>query len=215
MARADLREELDMSDPFGQLRTSRLTLVKESGERIENLRARFDTDKQQFKILAAGTDMDDGDTLIHHLPNGKDEEYRVLNSGYHQGFESLPDEYRPKVEKMTALRPSSVAPNVVYNVTQTGPNSRFNLDSEDLSVNVINVDSDQLFRDLRGAIARDVEDEDRQALLLRHVNELKKANGTPGYIEAYTSFMSTVADHMTIVAPFIPALSQLLQNIGG
>lgn len=198
-------------DPFSDFRKDDVTLVKQSGDRVEGIKAMVKPAENLIRVLAEDAVIEDGDTLLRHLPNGVTEDYLVLNSGYKEKPGGLPAEYYAQVEKRTALKPSSSPHNAVYNVTISGPGSRFNLNSNDLSVNVIDVNPDQLFKELRGAIAQEVEDDDKRGLLLRHVGELKKANGTP---KAYTAFVSIVADHLAVVPPFIPALSQLLQNTG-
>jgi hypothetical protein len=44
---------------------------------------------------------------------------------------------------------------------------------------------------------------------------LEKAQGTKLFAERYTDFISAAANHMTIIAPFIPALSELLKKALG
>jgi hypothetical protein len=198
------------NDPLEHFRTASVTLVKQDGERIEGLKAIADSKKKVIKILAADAVVADGDTILQHLSNGVTEEYLVLDSGYEEQYDPFPPEYQAKVEKKTAIKRLASPSGPVYNVTFTGANSRFNLNSNDLSVNVVDVNPDELFKALRGAIAQDVEDEDKRELLLRQVGELKKANGTPKYLEAYKEFVSTVADHLGVVMPFMTALSQLL-----
>jgi len=47
--------------------------------------------------------------------------------------------------------------------------------------------------------------------LQEKVTELEKAQGTTGFMAQYQEFMALAANHMTILAPFIPALSQILR----
>jgi len=42
------------------------------------------------------------------------------------------------------------------------------------------------------------------------INDMKQAIGKPSLLEKYNSFIQSVANHMTIFAPFIPQLSALL-----
>jgi hypothetical protein len=42
------------------------------------------------------------------------------------------------------------------------------------------------------------------------LNELEAAKGSGNFLEKYQGFISAVANHITIVAPFIPALTQML-----
>jgi len=200
-------------DPLKKLRRDVVTLVKQDGQRIERVSASVDASKRTITVPAYAANIHDGDTLLRHLPNGDVEEYLVLDSGYEEGVaKALPAEYHCKVEKKTALKPSTQAPAVVYNVTMSGPNNRFNLHSQDMSVNIVDVDPDQLFKELRGVIAQEVEDSAKRDQMLRGVDAMKEARGTGGFQEAYIAFMAVAADHMTLVAPFLPALAQLLQS---
>lgn len=204
-----------MDDPFEVLRKDVVTVVKVTGERSERVKASVDPRKHLIVVSAIAATINDGDTLVRHLPNGADEEYLVLDCGYTQGAAGqLPPTYACKVEKKTAIKPSSQAPSVVYNVDISGPNGRFNLHSQDLSVNLVDVNPEQLFRKLRGALAQEVEDDDKRDLLLRRVSDMKNTHGTGGFLDAYKDFISAAADHMTVIAPFIPGLAQLLQNSG-
>lgn len=200
------------NDPFEQLRRDKLTLVKKTGDNIEGIKA--EVDKNTISFAAFDRVVDDGDTLIRHLPDGRTEEYLVLDSGYVAEFHGLPASYKCRVEKKTAIKPSSHQHSAIYNVNFSGANSRFNLHSFDLSSNLVDVEPNQLFKELRTVVARDVEDDDRRDEILRQVSELKKAQGTPQFLEAYQGFIASVADHMTIVGPFIPALTQLFGNLG-
>ncbi len=198
-------------DPFEDLRRNEITLVNQSGEKIEGVKAQVN--KNTISFAAFDRVVQDGDTIVRHLPDGRDEEYLVLDSGYVAEFHSIPASYKSKVEKKTAIKRSPFHAGTVYNVNFSGANSRFNLHSLDLSSNLVDVDPDGLFQELRTAIARDIEDEARSDAMLKQVAEMKKVQGTPKFLEAYQAFISSAADHMTVVVPFIPALTQLLGNL--
>ena len=196
------------NDPFEKLRRDEVTLVKKTGENIKEIKAKVE--KSRITFAASERVVDDGDTLIRHLPDGRTEEYLILDSGYVAEFHGIPAKYECRVEKKTALKSSSQRADIVYNVNFSGANSRFNLHSYDLSSNLVDVEPEQLFKELRSVIARDIEDDGKRDEVLKQVDTLKKTYGTPQFLETYQSFVSSVADHMTIIGPFIPALSQLL-----
>lgn len=200
-------------DPFEELRRDVVALVKQDGQKVDGIKAKVERNKITF--AAFDRVVDDGDTLIRHLPDGRTEQYLVLDSGYKPEFHGIPAKYECGVEKKTALKPSSQPAGVVYNVTVSGVNSRFNLHSLDLSTNLTDVEPEQLFKELRTVLARDIEDDEKRTELLKQVGELKKANGTPRFLEAYQGFVSSAADHMGLVTPFIPALTQLLSGGNG
>ena len=48
----------------------------------------------------------------------------------------------------------------------------------------------------------------------KRINDMEKSVGTKRFPEKYKSFIECVANHMAVFAPFIPALTQLLTQIG-
>ena len=104
-------------------------------------------------------------------------------------------------------RKAAVATNV-YNVT--GPNARVNINSTDASVNVVNVETTQLFGELRAAINREIAAGDKRDELLRGVDSMEKAQRTPGFLQRYQGFVAALADHITLFQAFLPALLQLI-----
>jgi hypothetical protein len=57
-----------------------------------------------------------------------------------------------------------------------------------------------------------VPDDGRRAELLSHADELERAQGTPSYLERYKAFVDLAAAHVAVIAPFLPALTQLLHH---
>jgi len=45
---------------------------------------------------------------------------------------------------------------------------------------------------------------------LERIDKLEQAQGTPGFLASYQAFMTAAANHMTVLAPFLPALAHLL-----
>jgi len=187
------------------LMKDRVTLVKADGARFENVRAlvgggEIHTDEAKLPI-------EEGDKFERRLPSGLTEVYIVLGRGFYHGMGGIPDHYQVKVRKETELRLRQGP--TVYNIT--GPNSRVNINSTDLSANVVNIGPDALFEELVKAISTGVTDSKRKATLTALVRELEQAKGTPRFVDRYRTFVAAAADHMTLLSPFIPALTQLLQ----
>ena len=124
----------------------------------------------------------------------------------------MPAHYQSKVRKNTAVSPPrrrpSAGPQVVYNLI--GPNARVNIQSSDSSTNVVSVESAVLFDNLRQAIQKSSLDSTVAQQLIQTVTEMQSAAGTKTFGEHYKEFIAVAADHMTLVAPFLPALTQLL-----
>ena len=127
-------------------------------------------------------------------------------------FTSIPAHYQSKVRKNTAESPPSprpaAGPQVVYNLI--GPNTRVNIQSSDSSTNVVSVESAVLFDNLREAIQKSSLDSTVAQELIQNVNAMQSAAGTKTFGDRYKEFIAVAADHMTLVAPFLPALTQLL-----
>ncbi len=52
---------------------------------------------------------------------------------------------------------------------------------------------------------------EREEIVVR-VGDLEKAQGSSGFFEAYQKFIAAAANHMTLFAPFLPALAELLHH---
>jgi len=47
-------------------------------------------------------------------------------------------------------------------------------------------------------------------VILALIEKMEAKKGTDGFRETYTEFLVSAANHMTIIAPFLPALTKLL-----
>ena len=195
---------------FGEFLNDRVTLVKKDGQRFENLSASVQpglifTDNPKIPI-------EDGDQFERQLPSGIVEVFTVVDSGFQQGLDIIPAHYQSKVRKNTAESPRSprpaAEPQVVYNLI--GPNARVNIQSSDSSTNVVSVESAVLFDDLRETIRESSLDSTVEQQLIQNVEAMQSAVGTKKFAEHYGEFIAAAADHMTLVAPFLPALAQML-----
>jgi hypothetical protein len=69
-----------------------------------------------------------------------------------------------------------------------------------------------VFIELRRAIEDSEVDSGARAQLLAGVGAMQKAQNTPSFIDRYKEFVALAANYMTIVGPFLPALSGLLSG---
>ncbi len=102
-------------------------------------------------------------------------------------------------------RTGKVAENIHFH----GHNSRLNVHSADHSENTVSVSKDQVFVELREK-AQTITDEQTRIDVLERIDALDNAKGTGGFLSAYQAFMSIASDHITVFAPLLPALAQLL-----
>ena len=189
------------------LMNDRVTLVKQTGQRFENLRASV----QSGLIFTDDVEVpvEDGDTFERTLPSGVKESFDVLDAGFQQGLHSIPAHYQSKVQKGTAkARGKTSSQHTVYNLI--GPNARVNIHSADSSTNVVNVEATVLFDNLRGAIETAIADVELRETLMRCVGAMEAAAGTRTFADRYKDFIALAADHISVFGRFLPALTQFL-----
>jgi len=114
--------------------------------------------------------------------------------------------------KLEAQHAEKEANRVVQSVTYNlhGDNLRINIHSQDYSVNVSN--AKLVFKEIRKSIETGVGDEKLKAALLQKASELEEVVGKASFLQKYSDFVALAANHMTLLGPFIPALTQLLQK---
>ena len=182
-----------------------VSLVKKDGQRIDNIRASV----QSNKIITFDSQhpIEEGDTYERKLPSGVVEQYLILDAGYQSGIGGISAHYQSSVRKNTKIQAPTAAQQVTYNLH--GENSRVNINSTDASTNIVNISSNEIFVKLEEA-ARTVQDSSVRAILLEEISRMKVAQNQPDFTAKYQSFIAAAANHMTVFAPFIPALTQLL-----
>jgi hypothetical protein len=88
-------------------------------------------------------------------------------------------------------------------------NGKVNINSTDNSTN-FSIDSSSIFSGLSDAINNALIDAPHKAQLLAKVEDLKKSEGTIGFTQKYKEFVQNSANHMSVISPFIPALTSLI-----
>jgi len=97
-------------------------------------------------------------------------------------------------------------PTVIYNVS--GHNARVNIGSADYSINIAK--SEELFPEIRKTIENGIEDAELKHKLLMKTGELEANVGKSAYAKKYSDFVALAANHMTLLGPWIPALTKFL-----
>jgi len=130
----------------------------------------------------------------------------VVDPVYHESFAgAIPAHYQVKVRKK-GIFPRGQGGN--YSVHVSGQNARINIGSHDYSTNVAT--QDDVFGDISTTLRGTVKNADELQQLLSAVDEMKRQRSGAGFAAAYRSFVSLAADHLGLLAPFLPALSQFL-----
>lgn len=187
------------------LMTDRVAIRTADGVTYPDVRASV----QRNRIFTDKTDIPirPGDQVIRQTTAGVEEVFVVDDPGFHGGIGGIPDTYQMHVHRADAV--SSAHSTVAYNVT--GPNTRLNINSIDVSTNVMNQAPAELFQALREAIQATGAGAADQDQLLARVTDLEQAYGKKSFARSYAEFMALAANHMEVLGPFIPALTQLLR----
>jgi hypothetical protein len=125
--------------------------------------------------------------------------------------------------RLEALDPSSefelnraVQPQPPQHVTihQHGAQPRVNLNSNDRSVNILSVAEQEVFSEIRTALQEGVSDEGRRQDILEKLADFQLAIHQPTSVEKFQAFINSAASYMTLIGPFIPALTDMLHRWG-
>ena len=187
--------------------TESLKIIKQDGSEINNAIGLFHIEKKKVTIEDMTIDIEEGDTIVRDLPNGKQERFTILDTGFMRGMGGhIPDHYNVSIERVSKF-PKANAHGSGY-ITVVNEGGRVNINSTDNSMNIqVSNDTERLFEELTTALNGVADDS-----LLESVSELKQSVGTGEYAKKYNRFIQNAANHMTIVAPFLPAISALLVN---
>jgi len=95
----------------------------------------------------------------------------------------------------------------IYNVS--GINTRLNIGSNDSSVNIAETKQKEVFDQLKEVLSQ-IESESDKKNIEDSIKTMESSYGTENFVKAYQNFMSFIANHITVFAPILPALSKLL-----
>lgn len=124
--------------PFNNLMTDIVKVLKQNGEIIPNIKSSVQKDKifiQRSDIL-----IETGDLIQRSTSNGAKETYKVIDPGFHEKLHSIPAGYQMDVIKLGLPEAKAAVQHVTYNIS--GVNNRFNQNSTDNSVNIVNSNSE-------------------------------------------------------------------------
>jgi len=182
------------------------TLRKKTGETYK-----FKAMIQPTKIFTENERLpvEEGDAVERTLPNGMTERYIVLERGFKAGIGGIANHYQMKVRKdVLQASKSARSPMHIYNLT--GAHARVNIQSEDNSINISSVTNEELFSEIANAIKEHVANEVQRLEMLEKLSALEQATDKPTMGERYREFIACAADYMTLLTPFLPALTALL-----
>ncbi|MBM6830031.1 hypothetical protein H9X85_10690 [Anaerotignum lactatifermentans] len=188
---------------FSAFPNEKVKIVKRDSSIIENIDAVIDSKK--IFIENTEIDIEEGDIVERDLPSGSVEQFLVIDRGFHKGSYGIPDHYQIKYRRQSKIIDND--DNKIINQYNISNAEKININSTDNSITYKITDNDLAVMDTICSLAKGL---DNEKDIIFAVNEMKKHAGTKSYIEKYNAFIQSIANHMTIFAPFIPLLSSLL-----
>ena len=191
-------------NPFAKFYNDSIKIIKKDGFVLEGIKA----DVQSKKIFTdyVSVPFETGDIISRILPNGKEESYKIIDPVFYHEFAGIPAHYQIEVEKTTVMKsPSAI------NINASG-NAKVLVSSVDNSIdNSINISftNDKIFDDLM----READSIPNNQDIVTAISQMKESvNDKKTFAEKYNNFIQSAAAHMTVFAPFIPALTKLLSE---
>jgi hypothetical protein len=191
--------------PLAGLLSDRITLVKKDGAVFKrDVPASVQT--KMIIINDASLPIETGDHILRTLPSGLDEDFVVTDATFHNAGSLGLTHWQIKYRRSNA--PLAPTQTIINNIS--GHNARVNISSTDNSVNQTVENSEKVFSELAEALRRNIAQDDARDRLLTLVEDMRSGASKGTFKEKYQKFITAAADHMVIVAPFLPALTQLL-----
>lgn len=136
-----------------------------------------------------------------------DRQITLLNS-VQQTLDILKKTKLYKIENGEPLMDSTGKGDTNINISNVS--GKVNVNSTDNSTNYSLGNTETLFSDIHKSIESSGIDTDEIKLLLEKLSEMQQAVNTKSFSAKYKEFMQLAATHVSIIAPFIPALTSLL-----
>ena len=197
------QSEIDIVAPDGIVRHRTKAIVHAKSVTVP--KPMVVTDPGSIIIPDPSLVIEPGDEIRRRRPSGREETFEVVDPVFHEKARYIPAHYQAIVRKK-GIFPSGQGG--YYNVHVSGQNARVNIGSSDHSTNIAT--QGDVFGEISAKLQGVVKDAEELRDLLSAVEEMKRQRGGAGFVAAYRSFVSLTADHLGILAPFLPALSQFL-----
>jgi hypothetical protein len=110
--------------------------------------------------------------------------------------------------RMTPKKAASTI-SVIYQLI--GHGSRVNLNSTDSSTNVVEVSEEQIFAKTRQQIMTGIPGGEERDSILERLTALERDQHSTSFATRYAEFVNAAANHVTLLAPFLPALAAMVQ----
>lgn len=191
-----------------QFMTDTVTIINKNG-RTEGIRA--SVQKKKIFIDDVSIPIEAGNTIERTLKNGLTESLEVTDAHLYSGMGGISDFYEIEYERQgsRARRPHHGAVSVTVTDSQQ---PHINVNSTDQSTSVIYGQEQPIFDEIRGLLQEAVRDASELDQILQSVDDMERNIQTPPeFSRAYREFISVAANHLSILAPQLPSLTNFLQ----
>jgi hypothetical protein len=199
---ADFESRNDVYRQAGRLGPSR---IREFGRTVVESRLHYQVVEQTVSAILASGHMKFAQNMRSTIEEMVANEINRIRSDFQRQVEI---EARELEIAETTPPATPTASTIIYSLN--GDNSRFNINSADSSTNIIQQAPQELFQAIRETIQAKLGSHADRDTLLTRIEALEKAVSEKTFAQRYAEFMSLAADHITVFAPFMPALAQLL-----
>ena len=193
--------------PFLNMLQDKVTFAKKDGTVVrKDIPASVQTKK--IFVFERSLPIEVGDHFLRQLPSGLVEDFVVDDPGFMAGVGgAIQPHFQTTVHRSD--RPVAQPQTIINNII--GHNARVNINSTDNSTNSVTTNSPAVFAEMLKAVAAIQNSSDRE-FLTTIISEMAAAHqrkdGT--FVTKYQNFIAAAANHITVVAPFLPALSNLI-----
>lgn len=188
------------NDKMNSLNKHTFTLLKSNGKEIKDVKG--DIQKKKVFVKDANIPIEADDFIIQELPNGNIEKRKVV-SVYSTGKNQYASAaYECDLEVIGQQTKNTN--QIVYNIHNA---DKVNINSNDNSTNNTTITPNEVFDKIQDIIKTQIDNNEN---LLKSLEDLKSSKGKPSFTHKYQAFINAAASHMTLIAPFIPALTQMM-----
>jgi hypothetical protein len=125
-----------------------------------------------------------------------------------------PNSIKVQIDRRRFMPTTPLAGQTTTNIYHVyGHNPRWNTNSTDRSVNSVTLSNDEIFLTLQQKIESEVPQGDERKDILDKLQALKKDQESPSFARRYTEFIAVAANHIQVIYPFIPALTEILHKV--
>lgn len=145
-----------------------------------------------------------GDVIERSLPSGLKERFTVINATCNPNSRLLAH-WEIEYEKEGSVKHSERDINIAGSIYA----NRVYIQSTDNSTNITNLMDNSVFEELRKLIEEKIENNGK---ILEALSDLEENVNKPTALDKFNNFIQIAADYMTLIAPFLPAIEDVIKK---